>query len=63
LALLMLAPLAHAGDVFTRVEPAPVRELWIDSGFADRPLRSRQGPQRPQYRAGRSNTAGAPTWR
>jgi hypothetical protein len=31
--LLVLAPLAHAGDVFTRVEPEPVRELWIDSGF------------------------------
>ena len=31
--LLVLAPLAHADDMFTRIEPAPVRELWIDSGF------------------------------
>jgi hypothetical protein len=28
------APAAHAGDWFTQVDPAPKRELWLDSGFA-----------------------------
>jgi hypothetical protein len=34
LALAALSPMAHADEVFTRIEPAPVREFWIDSGFA-----------------------------
>ena len=34
LALAALAPLAHAGDLFTRVEPVPLKEFWVDSGFA-----------------------------
>lgn len=34
LVLALLCPLAHAGDLFTRVDTAPVREFWIDSGFA-----------------------------
>jgi hypothetical protein len=34
LALAALCPLAHAGDVFTKIDPARVREFWIDSGFA-----------------------------
>ena len=32
--LALLCPLAQAGDVFTRIEPAPARQLWLDSGFA-----------------------------
>jgi hypothetical protein len=28
-----LAPLAHAGDLFTPVDPAPCSQWWIDSGF------------------------------
>lgn len=34
LALAAICPLAHAGDVFSRVDSAPVREFWLDSGFA-----------------------------
>ena len=34
LALAAICPLAHAGDVFSRVDSAPVREIWLDSGFA-----------------------------
>ena len=54
--LLMLAPLAHADDVFTRVEPAPVRELWIDSGFltghfhSDKDLNGRNTGMGAEYR-------------
>ncbi|MES2759683.1 MAG: hypothetical protein V4693_20115 [Pseudomonadota bacterium] len=33
LVLAALCPLAQAGDYFTRVEPAPVREFWLASGF------------------------------
>ena len=32
--LAVLAPLAHAGDLFTKVDSAPRNELWVDSGFA-----------------------------
>jgi hypothetical protein len=28
-----LAPLAHADDLFTKVDAAPKSELWVDSGF------------------------------
>ena len=31
--LFVCAPLAHGGDLFSKVEPAPKSELWIDSGF------------------------------
>lgn len=34
LALAAATPLAHADDIFTRVDPAPVSEFWVDSGFA-----------------------------
>jgi hypothetical protein len=34
LALAALCPLAHADDVFGRIDPAPVHEFWLDSGFA-----------------------------
>ena len=34
LALAAVAPLAHADGVFSRVEPAPLKEFWLDSGFA-----------------------------
>ena len=34
LLLAALSPLAYADDVFTRVDPAPRSEWWIDSGFA-----------------------------
>lgn len=29
-----LAPLAHADELFTTIDAAPKRELWLDSGFA-----------------------------
>jgi hypothetical protein len=28
-----LAPLAHADDLFTRIDAAPKSEFWVDSGF------------------------------
>jgi len=28
------AQAAHAGDLFTKIDPAPRSEFWIDSGFA-----------------------------
>ncbi len=31
--LALLAPAAQAGDMFTAVDTAPRREVWIDSGF------------------------------
>lgn len=34
LALAVLCPPAHAGDTFTRIDPAPAKEFWLDSGFA-----------------------------
>jgi hypothetical protein len=34
LAIAALGPLAQAADVFTPVEPVPLREFWLDSGFA-----------------------------
>jgi len=33
LALLGAAPLAHGADFFTKIDPAPTSELWIDTGF------------------------------
>jgi hypothetical protein len=33
LLLCALAPLAQAGDLFTKVEAAPTSEFWVDSGF------------------------------
>lgn len=40
LLLAALAPVAHAGDIFTKVDAAPRRELWVDSGFATRHFQS-----------------------
>ena len=34
LALASLCPLAHADGLFTRIEPTPLSQFWIDSGFA-----------------------------
>jgi hypothetical protein len=34
LALAALSPLAQADDLFTRVDTAPRKEFWLDSGFA-----------------------------
>jgi hypothetical protein len=34
LALAACCPLAQAGDLFTRVDQKPLREFWVDSGFA-----------------------------
>lgn len=31
--LCALAPLAHADGLFTKLDPAPRNELWLDSGF------------------------------
>jgi hypothetical protein len=31
--LCALAPAVHADELFTRVEPAPKSELWVDTGF------------------------------
>jgi hypothetical protein len=56
LALAALCPLAHADDIFTRIEPAPTREFWIDSGFAtyhfdrDKDLNGRNGGLGAEYR-------------
>jgi hypothetical protein len=56
LALVALCPMAHADDVFTRIEPAPVRELWLDSGFAtyhfdrDKDLNGANGGLGVEYR-------------
>jgi len=33
LALLGATPLAHGADFFTKIDPAPTSELWIDTGF------------------------------
>ena len=33
LALLLAAPLAQAGNPFTRIAASPKSELWLDSGF------------------------------
>jgi hypothetical protein len=35
IAMLALAPIAaHADDLFTKIDPAPRSELWVDTGFA-----------------------------
>ena len=33
LALLGATPLAYGADFFTKIDPAPTSELWIDTGF------------------------------
>lgn len=33
LALLGAAPLAHGADFFTKIDPSPTSELWVDTGF------------------------------
>lgn len=34
LLLAALCPLAQADELFTRIDPAPKSELWLDTGFA-----------------------------
>lgn len=34
LLLAALCPLAQADELFTKIDPAPKSELWLDSGFA-----------------------------
>lgn len=34
LAIAVLGPLAQAADTFTVVEPVPMREFWLNGGFA-----------------------------
>ena len=34
LPLLLAAPLAQADDLFTKIDPAPKSEFWLDTGFA-----------------------------
>ncbi len=34
LPLLLAAPLAQADDWFTKIDPAPKSEFWLDTGFA-----------------------------
>ncbi|HEX9173796.1 MAG TPA: hypothetical protein VF861_14160 [Telluria sp.] len=34
LALAVLAPGAHAGELFTKIDAAPRSEFWLDTGFA-----------------------------
>jgi hypothetical protein len=34
LALAAACPLAHADALFARVDPAPAKQVWVDSGFA-----------------------------
>ena len=34
LVLLALAPLAQADELFTKIDPAPRSEFWLDTGFA-----------------------------
>jgi hypothetical protein len=56
LAAAVLCPLAHADELFTRVDPAPRSEFWIDSGFAtyhfdrDRDLNGRNTGLGAEYR-------------
>ena len=55
-ALAALCPLAQAGDLFTRVEPAPLKQFWVDSGFAtyhfdrDKDLNGSNGGLGAEYR-------------
>jgi hypothetical protein len=56
LALLALCPMAQAEDFFTKVDPAPRSEFWVDSGFAtyhfdrDRDLNGRNTGLGAEYR-------------
>ncbi|VXB85880.1 hypothetical protein [Massilia sp. 9I] len=34
LSVLLAAPLAQADDLFTKIDPAPKSEFWLDTGFA-----------------------------
>jgi hypothetical protein len=34
LALAAACPLVYAEDIFSRVDPAPAKQFWVDSGFA-----------------------------
>jgi hypothetical protein len=65
-ALAALCPLAHADDLFTRIEPAPAKQWWVDSGFAtyhfdrDKDLNGANGGLGAEYkfRADLAATAG-----
>jgi len=56
LALAGAAPLALADDIFTRIEPAPLKQFWVDSGFAtvhfdrDKDLNGANGGLGAEYR-------------
>lgn len=41
--LAALAPSAHADELFTKIDPAPRSEWWIDSGFATRHFQQDKG--------------------
>lgn len=66
LALAALCPLAHADDAFTRIDPAPAKQFWVDSGFAtyhfdrDKDLNGANGGLGAEYkfRADLAATAG-----
>jgi hypothetical protein len=56
LALAALCPLAQADDTFARIDPAPAKEFWLDSGFAtyhfdrDKDLNGSNGGLGVEYR-------------
>jgi hypothetical protein len=64
--LAALCPLAHTDELFTRIEPAPANEWWVDSGFAtyhfnrDKDLNGANGGLGAEYkfRADLAATAG-----
>jgi hypothetical protein len=66
LALLGAAPLVQAADIFTKIDPAPKSELWIDTGFytahfdGDKDLNNNASAARWPPPAGASTTATAP---
>jgi hypothetical protein len=56
LALAVLCPLAHAEDMVIRIDQAPAKQLWLDSGFAtyhfdrDKDLNGSNGGIGAEYR-------------
>jgi hypothetical protein len=52
----LVTPLAQADELFTRIDSAPARQLWIDSGFAtyhfnrDRDLNGANGGLGVEYK-------------
>jgi hypothetical protein len=65
LALLSGASLAHAGDLFTKIDADPRSEVWIDTGFAtahfdsDKGLNGRNTGYGAEYRFSGTSTATA----